>query len=56
MEKIRKAVNSSLFKSAVCGVIGLALLIEKHPLYAGIAFGVAIREALLAFKMTKPHG
>lgn len=50
MEKIRKAVNSSLFKSSVCALIGLTLLLEKHPLYAGVAFGISIREFLLAFK------
>jgi len=50
MDKIKKAVNSSLFKSAVCGVIGITLILEKLPLYAGIAFGVAFREFLLALK------
>lgn len=50
MDNIKKVINSSLFKAGCSGLIGLALLIEKHPLYAGIAFGIAVREFLLAFK------
>jgi hypothetical protein len=50
MNKIKRAVNSSLFKSSVCLVIGLTLLLEKLPLYAGIALGFSFREFLLAFK------
>ena len=50
MKFLKDAINSSLFKAVVCLVIGLALILEKHPLYAGVAFGVAIREFLLAFE------
>ena len=50
MEKISKIINSPLFKSAAVAAIGLALLLEKHPLYAGLAFGIAVREFFLAFK------
>ena len=32
------------------GLIGSGLLIEAHPMYAGIAFGMGIREFLIAFK------
>ena len=49
MEKIKSIINSSLFKSGVAVAIGLILLVESHPLYAGIALGVALREFLLAF-------
>ena len=47
---VKLSINSCLFKSAVCGLIGFGLLIEKLPIYAGIAFGIAIREFLLALK------
>jgi hypothetical protein len=50
MEKVKTIVNSPLFRVAVCAVIGIALITEQHPLYAGLAFGVGIREFLLAFK------
>jgi len=50
MDKVKKVINSSLFKSGCAAAIGLALIAESHPLYAGISFGLAIREFLLAFK------
>lgn len=50
MDKVKKIINSSLFKSCCATAIGLALIAESHPLYAGISFGLAIREFLLAFK------
>lgn len=50
MDFIKKAVNSSLFKAILCALIGFILLIEKLPIYAGIALGISIREFLLAFK------
>jgi len=53
MDKIKKAVNSSYFKSTVCLIIGITLILEKLPLYAGMAFGIAFREFLLAFKTSK---
>ena len=50
MEKIKELVNSSLTKCVVSMVIGALLLMQKDVLYAGIAFGVGIREFFLAFK------
>jgi hypothetical protein len=50
MKLLKQVINSCLFRSAVCALIGFTLLIEKHPLYAGIALGIAIREFILAFK------
>ena len=50
MEKVKMVVNHPLSKAVIAGLIGSGLLIESHMLYAGIAFGIAIREFLLAFK------
>ncbi len=50
MEQIKKVINSSWFKSLAIGIIGIALIAEKHLLYSGIAFGFAIREFLLSLK------
>jgi len=50
MDKIKSVIASPLFKAACCGAIGLMLIAESHPLYAGIAFGFGLREFLLAFK------
>ena len=50
MEKVKSIIGSPLFKAACCGAIGLALIAESHPLYAGMAFGFGLREFLLAFK------
>ena len=50
MDKVKSVIGSPLFKAACCGAIGLALIAESHPLYAGIAFGFGLREFLLAFK------
>jgi len=50
MEKIKSVITSPLF---VCGsalVIGVTLVIESHPLYAGIAFGIGIAKFIQAFK------
>ena len=50
MEKIKQVVSSPLF---VCGsalVIGITLVIETHPMYAGIAFGIGIAKFIQAFK------
>jgi hypothetical protein len=50
MEKIKQIITSPLF---VCGsalVVGVTLVIEAHPLYAGIAFGIGISRFLQAFK------
>lgn len=50
MDKIKAIVTSSWFKAATAGVVGILLLLDKDILYAGIAFGIGIREFLLAFK------
>ena len=50
MEKIKDIVNSSWFKAAAVGGIGVLLLLDKNVFYSGIAFGFAAREFLLAFK------
>ncbi len=50
METVKEVVNHPLSKSIICILIGAGLLIESHSLYAGIAFGVGVREFLLAFK------
>ena len=50
MDKLKDIINHPLSKSVGLGIIGALLLMEKHPLYAGIAFGMALRELLLAFK------
>ncbi len=50
MEKIKSVITSPLF---VCGsalVIGVTLVIEAHPMYAGIAFGFGITKFIQAFK------
>ncbi len=50
METVKEIVNHPLSKTIACALIGAGLLIESHSLYAGIAFGMGIREFLLAFK------
>jgi len=50
MEKIKKIVNSPLFHSASAVGIGFALITQGHPLYAGIAYGVALSSFIRAFK------
>tara|TARA_R100000541_G_scaffold47730_1_gene54753 strand:- start:490 stop:648 length:159 start_codon:yes stop_codon:yes gene_type:complete len=50
MDKVKKALSSPLFKAACCVGIGLVLILEKHPMYAGMLFGIGIREFLLAFR------
>ena len=50
MEKVIKIINSNWFKSAAVAGIGILLILEKHPLYAGFAFGFAVRELLMALK------
>ena len=48
MEVIKNIVNHPLSKTVVCGAAGALLL--AHALYAGMAFGVGLREFLLALK------
>lgn len=50
MDKIKKVVMSPLFASGSSALIGVALIAEAHPLYAGIAFGFGIAKFLQAFK------
>jgi len=50
METIKEIVNHPLSKSIACGAIGLLLIMHSHSLYAGIAFGMGLREFLYAFK------
>jgi|TARA_R100000081_G_C4807899_1_gene168905 hypothetical protein len=50
MDKVKAIVNSSWFRAAAAGAVGVFLLIDKNPLYAGMAFGIGIREFLLAMK------
>tara|TARA_Y100000004_G_scaffold165329_1_gene196126 strand:- start:1571 stop:1723 length:153 start_codon:yes stop_codon:yes gene_type:complete len=50
METIKEIINHPLAKALACGIIGLLLIMHSHSLYAGIAFGIGIREFLYAFK------
>ena len=50
MEKVKAIINHPLSKSILAGIAGAILLVEAHPMYAGVAFGYAFREVLLAFK------
>ncbi len=50
MEKAKAIINHPLSKAVLAGMVGAMLLIESHPMYAGVAFGVGVREFLLAFK------
>lgn len=50
METIKQIVNHPLSKAVACGIIGGMLLLHAHPMYAGIAFGMGLREFLFAFK------
>ena len=47
---MKKIVNSSWFKSALAGAVGIALLFNGSILYAGIAIGIRIRDYFLTFK------
>ena len=50
METIKQILNHPLSKAVACGIVGLLFIMHSHSLYAGIAFGMGIREFLLAFK------
>tara|TARA_R110002153_G_scaffold136309_1_gene286195 strand:- start:304 stop:459 length:156 start_codon:yes stop_codon:yes gene_type:complete len=50
MEKVKAIVNTAWFRSALAGVVFASLLFTGEVFYAGIAFGIGIREFLLAFK------
>ncbi len=49
-DKVKEILKSPLFHSAVAAMIGLVLLMESHPLYAGMGFGLAGCKFLDAFK------
>jgi len=50
MEKIKSVITSPLFVCGAMLIIGVTLVMESHPLYAGIAFGFGIAKFLQAFK------
>ena len=50
MNKVKEIVNHPLSKGVACSLVGTVLLLESHALYSGLAFGVGLREILLAFK------
>ena len=50
MDKIKMIINHPLSKAVLAGIVGAVLLVESHPMYAGVAFGYALREVFLAFK------
>ncbi len=50
MKTIKEIVNHPLSKAVLAAACGAMLLLEKHPMYAGVAFGYSFREVLLAFK------
>ena len=50
MKKIKEVINHPLSKAVLVAVMGSMLLLESHPLYAGVAFGYSLRELFLAFK------
>tara|TARA_Y100001938_G_C8008140_1_gene388468 strand:- start:128 stop:286 length:159 start_codon:yes stop_codon:yes gene_type:complete len=50
METVKEIINHPLAKAVLAGVVGSVLLVESHPMYAGVAFGYALREVFLAFK------
>ena len=49
-QTIKEIINHPLSKAVACGVVGSILIMHSHLLYAGIAFGIGLREFLLAFK------
>jgi hypothetical protein len=49
-QKIIDIVNTNWFKAACVAGIGVLMIIEQHPVYAGYAFGFALREFLLSLK------
>lgn len=51
MKKIKEIVNASWFKAAIAGGIATLLLFQGDKFYAGIAYGIAIREFLLGLKI-----
>jgi hypothetical protein len=50
MDKVKEYINHPLTKCLAMVVVGAILLLESHPLYAGVAFGMGLREMFFAFK------
>jgi len=50
MGAIKNVITSPLFVCGTAMAIGLALIIESHPLYAGMAFGYGVGKFIEAFK------
>jgi len=50
MDKIKNVINSPLFQAAVAGGIGILLMAQGHPMYAGVGFGVGLTKFIDAFK------
>jgi hypothetical protein len=50
MNKVKEIVSSAWFRAALAGAVGVALIVKGEVLFAGIAFGIGVREFLLAFK------
>jgi|TARA_R100001163_G_C4976710_1_gene134474 hypothetical protein len=50
METIKDIVNHPLSKAVAFGIVGLLLIMHSHSLYAGLAFGMGLREFLFALK------
>ena len=50
MDKIKKIINSPLLQAGIAGAVGMLLMAQGHPLYAGIGFGVGLTKFISAFK------
>ncbi len=50
MDKIKKVINSPLFQAGVAGGVGILLMIQGHPMYAGIGIGAGLVKFIDAFK------
>jgi len=55
VEKIKDLVNSPFTKCSVALLIGALLIINKDVLYAGISFGIGIREFFFSFSKDCPR-
>ena len=49
MEKAKEIINHPLAKAILAGFVGTMLLVEAHPLYAGVAFWICIKRNFLSF-------
>ena len=50
MDKIKQVINSPLFQAGVAGGVGILLMIQGHPMYAGIGIGAGLVKFIDAFK------